>query len=132
MRSTIALIALLLNAAPLAAGSEALDVRSAVFIERSDAQGRRIEPADRLLRGDTIVTVLTWHAPDRAGYTIVSAVPPALALESASHDAMEVSTDGGRTWRALADARDLPSGITHLRWQAQAGDGRLSYRARVR
>lgn len=131
MRWIVALIALL-AAAPLGARSDTLDLRSAVFVERSDGQGLRIEPVERLLRGDTVVTVLTWRAPARASYTIVSAVPPALALESTSHERLEVSTDGGRSWQVLADARDLPRDVTHLRWQAGTGDGRLSYRAKVR
>jgi hypothetical protein len=131
MRLVLALVALVV-AAPLGARSAALDVRSAVFVERSDARGLRVEPVSRLLRGDTVITVLTWQAPARASYTIVSAVPPTLTLESASRDGVEVSTDGGRNWHALADARDLPGGVTHLRWQAGTGDGRLSYRAKVR
>lgn len=131
MRLVFALVALLM-AAPLNAAGDALDVQSAVFVEHTDARGLRIEPVERLLRGDTVITVLTWRAPARAGYTIVSAVPPTLTLESASHEDLEISTDGGRTWRALADARDLPAGVTHLRWQASTGDGRLSYRAKVR
>lgn len=130
MRGAIFLAALWL-AAPLAAQS-GISVESAVFVERSSGSSLSVAPADRLLRGDRVVTVLTWDAPSRGRYTLVSAVPAALVLESTSRDGLEVSTDGGRNWRPVADGRSLPDGVTHLRWTASAGDGRLTYRARVR
>jgi len=45
---------------------------------------------------------------------------------------IEVSTDGGRSWRRLDDSDEVPQGTTHLRWQIGGGEGRLSYRAVVR
>ena len=128
MRWTVALAALL-AAIPATAQQVAID--SAVYRERVDNGERRIEPATRLSRGDRVVTILTWDAPRGSRYTVVSAVPAGLALQSASHPGLEVTTDGGRTWRRLADPDAVPSGTTHLRWRV-GGDGRLSYRAVVR
>ena len=129
MRRTFAL-ALLAAAAPLHAET-GVAVESAVFVEHAGEHGLRVEPAARFLRGDTVVTVMSWQAPASGRSSIVSAVPAHLVLESVSRDGLEVSTDNARTWRRIADARDLPLGITHLRWPAR-GEGRLSYRAIVR
>jgi hypothetical protein len=130
MRWTIAL-AVLLAAAPLAAEDVAID--SAVYRETAGASGvRQVAPAGRLLRGDRVVAILSWEAPRGSSYTAVSPVPAGLAIESASRAGLEVSTDGGRSWRRLADPDAVPSGITHLRWRIAGGEGRLSYRAVVR
>jgi len=129
VRWTIALAALL---AAIPASAQQVAIDSAVYRERVDNGERRIEPATRLTRGDRVVTILTWDAPPHRGsYTVVSAVPAGLALQSASHSGLEVSTDGSRTWRRLADPNAIPRGTTHLRWRV-GGDGRLSYRAVVR
>jgi hypothetical protein len=130
MRSIIATAALV-SATGVPAQSPA-DVAAAVFVERSGEHGLRLEPAERLLRGDRVVTVLSWRGPQRAGYTITSAVPARLSLESTSRADVEISTDGGRRWSVLGDTDRLPRGITHLRWQAALGEGKLSYRAVVR
>jgi len=130
MRWTIATAALL-AAAPLAAEDIAID--SAVYRETAGAGGaRQVVPAGRLLRGDRVVTVLRWDAPQGASYTAVSPVPAGLAIESASRPGLEVSVDGGRSWRQLEDPDSVPQGTTHLRWQIAGGEGRLSYRAVVR
>jgi hypothetical protein len=130
VRWTIA-VAALLAAAPLAARDVAID--SAVYRETAGADGlRKIGPAGRLLRGDRVVTILRWNAPRGASYTAVSPVPAGLAIESASRSGLEVSTDGGRSWRPLSDPDEVPEGTTHLRWQIGGGEGRLSYRAVVR
>ena len=130
MRWTIA-VASLLAAAPLAAQSVAID--SAVYRETAGAGGaRQVVPAERLLRGDRVVTILSWEAPRGASYTAVSPVPAGLAIESASRAGLEVSTDGGRSWRRLDDPDTVPPGTTHLRWRIAGGEGRLSYRAVVR
>ena len=128
MRWTIAAAALL-TALPVAAQDVAID--SAVYRERADATGRHIEPATRLVPGDRVVTILSWNAPRGGSYTVTSPVPPRLALQSASHAGLEVSTDGGRTWRRLSDPENVSPATTHLRWQV-GGEGRLSYRAVVR
>jgi hypothetical protein len=130
MRWIIAAAALL-AAAPLAAEDVAID--SAVYRETADAHGlRQLAPAGRLLRGDHVVTILRWEARSGASYTAVSPVPAGLAIESASRAGLEVSTDGGRSWRQLDDPHEVPHGITHLRWRIEGGEGRLSYRAVVR
>ncbi len=128
MRRTIAAAALL-AATPLSAQGVAID--SAVYRERGGDGTTRIEPATRLVRGDRVVTILTWNAPRGGSYTVTSAVPANLALHSASRPGVEVSTDGGRSWRRLDDPDRVPPGTTHLRWQV-GGEGRLSYRAVVR
>ncbi len=130
MRWTIA-VAALLAATPLAAQDVAID--SAVYRETSGADGaRQVAPASRLLRGDRVVTILSWEAPRGGSYTAVSPVPTGITIESASRDGLEVSTDGGRSWRPLDDPDQIPPGITHLRWRIEGGEGRLSYRAVVR
>ena len=128
MRWTLALAAIL-PAIPANAQDVAID--SAVYRERVDGGRRQIEPATRLTRGDRVVTILSWDAPNGGNYTVTSPVPAGLALQSASHPGLEVSTNGGRTWRRLADSDAAPRGTTHLRWRV-GGDGRLSYRAVVR
>jgi hypothetical protein len=130
MRWTIA-IATLLAATPLAAEDIAID--SVVYRETAGAGGTsRVEPAGRLLRGDRVVTILSWEAPSGGSYTAVSSVPAGLSVESASRAGLEVSTDGGRSWRRLDDPDAVPAGATHLRWRIAGGEGRLSYRAVVR
>ena len=128
MRWTIAMGALL---AAIPASAQQVAVDSAVYRERVDNGERRIEPVTRLIRGDRVVTILSWDAPRGGSYTVVSPVPAGLILQSASTSGFEVSTDGGRTWRRLADPSSIPRGTTHLRWRV-GGNGRLSYRAVVR
>ncbi|HYD25570.1 MAG TPA: hypothetical protein VEB68_12320 [Croceibacterium sp.] len=129
MRWTI-FMAVSLTAVPAAAQEVAID--SSVYRERADGSGgRQIEPATRLLRGDRVVTIMRWQPPRAGRFTVVSAVPPQLAIESASQAGIEVSTDGGLSWRRLADPDAVPRGTTHLRWQL-GDEGRMSYRAVVR
>lgn len=125
----LAPVALLLFAAPLQAQTAPVAIESAVFVERSDGASRMVEAASSLRRGERVVTVLRWQAP-RGRYTVTSPVPAPLQFESASADAMEVSTDGGRTWRSLGGAQ--PEAVTHLRWRVGSGAGRLTYSAIVR
>jgi len=122
-------MAALLAAIPANAQDVAVD--SAVYVERVNQGRTQIEPATRLSSGDRIVTIVRWDAPRSGSYTVTSPVPAGLALLSASQPGLEVSTDGGRSWRRLGDPDRIPRGITHLRWQV-GGDGRLSYRAVVR
>ncbi len=130
MRLTIAALALL---APASLAAQTVAVDSAVYRETAGANGAlQVVPADRLLRGDRVVTVLRWDAPRGGSYTAVSPVPAGLSIESASRSGLEVSTDGGRSWRRLTDPDMVPPGTTHLRWRIDGGEGRLSYRAVVR
>jgi hypothetical protein len=128
MRWTLALVAIL---PAIAANAQDVAIDSAVYRESVDGGRRQIEPATRLTRGDRVVTIVSWDAPSGGSYTVTSPLPAGLALQSASHPGLEVSTDGGRSWRRLGDLDPAPSGATHLRWRV-GGDGRLSYRAVVR
>lgn len=128
MRWMMAAVALI---AAFPANAEQVAIDSAVYRERNHDGQSHVEPVTRLTPGDRVVTILTWEAPGRGNYTVVSPVPPRLALESASHPNLEVSTDGGRSWRRLGDPDAVPHDTTHLRWQI-GGQGRLSYRAVVR
>lgn len=122
-------VALLLIAAPLQAQTAPVAIESAVFVERSDGAARTIEGAQAFRKGERVVTVLRWDAP-RGSYTVTSAVPQRLQFEDASADEIEVSADGGRSWRPVALAR--PEAVTHLRWRVGNGPGRLTYSAIVR
>ena len=122
-------LAALAAASPLAAQGVAID--SEVYRETRGEGAMQVESVDRLTRGDRVVAVLRWDAPVVGNYTVISAVPARLALQSTSYPGLEVSTDGGRSWRRLANPDAVPSGTTHLRWQV-GGEGRLSYRAVVR
>lgn len=128
MRGMIALAGLL---AAGAANAQDLAISSAVYVERVRDGTTQIEPATRVTRGDRIITIMRWNPQRHAAHMITTAVPASLVLESASHPALQVSTDGGRTWRRHAHPQDIPAETTHLRWHAGA-EGRLSYRAVVR
>ena len=128
MRWTLALAA---AAIALPANAQDVAIGSAVYRERIEQGQARIEPATRLSRGDRVIAILTWDAPGSGSYTVTSPVPAGLDLQSASHPSLDISTDGGRTWRRVADPDAIPPGTTHLRWQV-GGDGRMSYRAVVR
>jgi hypothetical protein len=129
MRWTLVMAALL---AAGAARAQPVTVESAVYAETVTDDGARvIVPADRLARGDRIVTILRWEAPHDGAYTAISRVPVGLAPESASNPGLEVSTDGGRSWQRIGRSGRIPREATHLRWQIRGGEGRLSYRAVV-
>lgn len=113
------------------AHAQDIALSSAVYVERERDGSVHIEPADRFARGDRVVTIVRWDPRPGANHTITTPVPVGLALQSASHPALQISVDGGRTWRRLVDPRDVPRDTTHLRWRAGA-EGRLSYRAVVR
>ena len=122
-------VVLLFLAAPLQAQTAPIALESAVFVERTEGAARTIEEAESFRKGERVVTVLRWQAP-RGSYTVTSPVPPPLQFEGASAEDVEVSTDGGRSWRAMTFAR--PETVTHLRWRVGSGAGRLTYRAIVR
>jgi hypothetical protein len=117
--------------AAIPANAQQLAIDSAVYIERGGDGATQVEPATRFVRGDRVVTIMRWNAPSSGSYTVTSPIPAGLALQSASHPGLEVSTDGGRSWHRLADPDSVPHGATHLRWRV-GGEGRLSYRAVVR
>ena len=127
---------LLILTALLAAGAaraQPVAVESAVYTETVTDDGTRvIVPADRVVRGDRVVTILRWDAPHDGAFTATSRVPAGLIPESASNPGLEASIDGGRSWRRIDWSGRIPRAATHLRWQIRGGEGRLSYRAVVR
>ena len=120
---------MLLVATQLQAQSAPVAIESAVFVERSDGASRVVEGTGQFRKGERVVTVLRWQAP-RGSYTVTSPVPARLQFENSSAETIEVSTDGGRNWRAIGLAQ--PEAVTHLRWRVGNGAGRLTYSAIVR
>lgn len=132
--------------APARAGSTvALD--SAVYIERAHSQAggliRSLQQADRLTRGDRIVTILSWQKQSGSGgFTVVNPLPRKVAYQGSAREDEEVSIDGGRTWGRLGELSTgsrlaTPEDVTHVRWhvapkQAAHGQGRIAYSAIVR
>jgi len=117
---------------------------SAVFVERT-GQGnvRRLEPADRLSRGDRVVTILRWYRlGGDGGFTIVNPMPNAIAFQDSAREDVEVSVDGGRSWGRLGELRvgtrfATPEDVTHARWRIPAtsaarGRGHIAYSGIVR
>lgn len=129
MRWAIAMAALV-AATPVSAQRIAID--RTVYVERSFGDAMQVEPATQLLPGDRVVTILSWDAPADGSYTVVSPVAVGLAVQSTSHRDIEISLDGGRSWKRLIDPKHVPQGTTHLRWRLEGGAGRFSYRAVVR
>ena len=127
-----------LAAPALAAPGVALT--SNVYVERSGASSRVIEPAARLRPGARVVTVLSWKrtGPGR-GFTLTNRLPPALQFAESADDSQQVSVDGGRTWGRLGRLRidgrmAVPEEVTHIRWRIStpAPQGRIAYSAIVR
>jgi hypothetical protein len=140
MRLGLAFGALACLAASGAAAESAVDIDRSVYIERRDDGVRELEPATTLKKGDKVVLVLQWRAAARGcGFTVESAVPRPLAFQRAGSDAVEVSTDNGRSWGRLGELRigqrvASAEEVTHLRMRvpASAPAGRMSYSAVVR
>lgn len=117
---------------------------SEVFVERIDARnGRRLEPASLLARGDRVVTVVTWkRTRGTGGFMLTNSLPARLAYQRSASDMQEVSVDGGRNWGRLeamrVDGRQAtPEDVTHVRWRIPAsyaalGQGRIAYSGVVR
>ncbi|MEP2235385.1 MAG: hypothetical protein ABJM58_05350 [Alteripontixanthobacter sp.] len=135
------------------AAQSALSISRAVYIENraeSSAAGtvRAIEPASTLQKGDRVVLLVEWNAASPGlqqtarGYLVSSEVPRHLAFQQSSHDTLEISADGGRSWGRLGTLRIAsrlasPEDATHLRWSVAPsrlakGRGRIAYSALVR
>jgi len=135
--------AITLAAPALAAPNVATD--SAVFVEREgpENEGRQLEPAGDLSRGDRIVTIVRWYRlGGDGGFTITNPLPRSVAYQKSSLPGEEVSVDGGRSWGRLGDLRigsrvATPEDVTHVRWhipaqRAAKGTGQIAYSGIVR
>ena len=114
---------------------------SAVFVERSEpGNGRSLEPAARLSRGDRVVTVVSWRRmAGVGGFTITNPMPRAISYQASARDDEEVSVDGGRNWGRLGELRAgnriaTPEDVTHIRWRvfSPGGRGQIAYSGIVR
>ena len=113
---------------------------SAVFVEKTDDNARILQPANKLSRGDRVVTVVTWRRTSPGGrFTVTNPLPRGLYYQGSANDDEEVSVDGGRSWGKLGELRigdrlATPEDVTHLRWRvaSPASAGRIAYSAIVR
>lgn len=121
---------------------------SAVFVERQQAGNvRRLEPAQRLIRGDRVITIVTWQklahtAHGDGSFIVTNPLPQAIAYQTSAREDEEVSIDGGRSWGKLATLRvgsrlATPEDVTHVRWRVPAaraakGHGQITYSGIVR
>jgi hypothetical protein len=126
----------------------AVSLDSAVYIEHAAADNaggltRSLQLADRLSRGDRIVTILTWQKlSGTGGFTVVNPLPRKVAYQGSARDDEQVSVDGGRSWGRLGELNigtrlATAEDVTHVRWhvgprQAALGQGRIAYSAIVR
>ncbi len=127
----------------LAAGqatASPVQIGSSVFVERATAESRMLEPVSQLMRGDRVVTVLTWKRQSFGGqFTLANALPRSLYYQGSANDSEEVSIDGGRTWGRLGSLQignrfATAEDVTHVRWRVQSNSasGRIAYSAIVR
>lgn len=138
------LVALAALGATPAIAQPLVSLDSAVFVERQQAgNARSLEPADRLNRGDRIVTIVTWQRLGGDGsFTVTNPLPHAVAYQDSAREDQDVSVDGGRTWGKLGTLRvgarmATPEDVTHVRWRVTAtkaarGHGQIAYSGIVR
>ena len=152
MKSRYATLAALIAGAPLAQAAP-VTIANTVFVEREVAIGdgssaKVLEPARTLRRGDRLVYVVSWRAPQARGghLTITNPLPRTIAYERSADGDEDVSIDGGRSWGKLDALRvrdgsvwryATPQDVTHVRWNvppqlALAGSGRLTWSGIVR
>jgi hypothetical protein len=117
---------------------------SAVYVEHmKPGDVRQLEPADRLSRGERVVTIVTWKRSAGSGaFTVTNPLPRAIAYQDSASDDTEVSADGGRTWGKLGSLRIggryvTAEDVTHVRWRiapghAAQGSGQIAYSGIVR
>jgi hypothetical protein len=121
----------------------AVATQSMVYVERLNPDAsRRLEPAERLSRGDRIITVVNWSRfrGDTGPFVITNPLPAAVAYQASAWDDQDVSVNGGRTWGRLGTLRlgsriAAPEDVTHVRWRitAQARRrGQIAYSGIVR
>lgn len=125
-----------------------VSVDSAVYVEHASNDSRRgltrsLALADRLSRGDRIVTVLTWQKQSgTGGFTVVNPLPRKVSYQGSAREDEQVSVDGGRSWGRLGELSvggrlATAEDVTHVRWhvdprQAALRQGRIAYSAIVR
>ena len=130
-----------------------VSVANSVYVEREVSIGkgtsvRVLEPARIMRRGDRLVYVVSWRAPQARGehLTITNPLPRTIAYERSAGGDEDVSIDGGCSWGKLATLRirngavwryATPQDVTHIRWNvspqlALAGSGRLTWSGIVR
>ena len=132
-------------AAPVAAiATPLIALDSAVYVERiKPGQGRLLQPASRLSRGDRVVYVVSWQRMGGSGgFTVTNPLPRTVWYQGSADDNEEVSIDGGKRWGKLESLRlgsriATPEDVTHVRWhvpayQAARGSGEITYSAIVR
>lgn len=79
-----------LGATPALAGPVSVALDSAIYVERANGLTRSLSQADRLSRGDRIVTVLTWQKQSGAntnwggGFTLTNPVPRKVAYQGSA------------------------------------------------
>lgn len=152
MKFQFAALAALIVATPLAHAAP-VTVANTVYVERevtvsNGSSAKVLEPARSLRRGDRLVYVVSWRAPQsRAEHlTITNPLPRTIAYERSAGGDEDVSVDGGRSWGKLEALRvrdssvwryATPQDVTHIRWNvppqlALAGSGRLTWSGIVR
>jgi hypothetical protein len=134
--SCIGFSPMIAHAAPVVA------TQSAVFVERLQPDAtRRLEPANRLSRGDRVITVVNWSRATGTGpFVITNPLPASVAYQSSAWDDQDVSVDGGRTWGRLGALRSgkrfaTPEDVTHMRWRISSQErrrGQIAYSGIVR
>ena len=120
-------MAALLTAVP-AQAVQPVAVANQVYVERAVAgsQGRVLEPATSLRRGDRVIYVVSWKAAQASTFTVTNPLPRTVAFERSAGGGEDVSVDGGRSWGKLGALRvrdgrgwrdATPEDVTHVRWQ---------------
>jgi hypothetical protein len=136
-----AMTGLAITLARTAAAQPTVATDSEVYVERTrPGNHRMLAPADRLSRGDRVVTIVSWYRMGGdGGFTITNPLPRAIAYQASARDDQEVSVDGGRTWGRLGELTiggrlATPEDVTHMRWRIPpgGGQGRIAYSGIVR
>ena len=132
-----------LLAGPAYAGP-AVALGGAVYVEKVEPGNvRRLEPASQLVRGDRVVTIVTWQRlGGDGGFTVTNPLPRSVYYQRSANNDEEVSVDGGRSWGRIGALRygarlATPEDVTHVRWRvtatrAAAGRGQIAYSGIVR